>query len=577
MFNRTTKLTAVLLAAASVISTVPAMASTRLANKDGNIDHAVAFKDGKYLYQGYRTDDEDNGIYFNSGDKDKKLDDIDALVQDDDDSVAKFDDKYVTAYDGSKEYVVDITSGKVSEDDLFSDVKDTAENKVQNRLKKTDRYSKDAGNGENATVTGSVAGTAFSKSWFEYEATTMGGSKGFGYTDVSGNYIDCSYNQNIYAYTGSKMIKLENVGDEEDGITLNSVERIKTLGQDEKYIYSVIKADLSGAKAVNKNGDVSTAYYVQKVTKAQGDKEKDAYLPKSTETYEIADEAVLGNGDVKTAYQVLLADTDEGVNDFTGKNMQYNFVDGAIYGTFNDSDTKVKTFKIVLKTSEKLDRYDSENKKLSTKVGAHVAKKDGDKDSDIIAKNAWDVDVNGTVWALDKGVIKKSTKCGDFETVYTCDRSLNAIDVYDENNLIAWDTTGDVYTTVTEGSAEAKKEAEEVAGTDKKDDQQQQQPVVKTGWQAEGNTWYLYSAAGVKLTGWQAVNGTWYYMDATGAMKTGWQSVGGNWYYMDANGAMKTGWQLVNGKWYFMYDNGSMAANTTVGGYVVGADGAWIQ
>ena len=63
MFKRSTKLTALLVAAASVASTVPAMAATKLATKDGTIEAAVAYKDGKYLYQGHRTDDDDNGLY----------------------------------------------------------------------------------------------------------------------------------------------------------------------------------------------------------------------------------------------------------------------------------------------------------------------------------------------------------------------------------------------------------------------------------------------------------------------------------------------------------------------------------
>jgi hypothetical protein len=75
MFKRANKITALLVAAASIMSVVPAMAATKLGTKDGTIENAVAFKDGKYLYQGYRTDDNDSGLYYNSGDKDKKLDD----------------------------------------------------------------------------------------------------------------------------------------------------------------------------------------------------------------------------------------------------------------------------------------------------------------------------------------------------------------------------------------------------------------------------------------------------------------------------------------------------------------------
>jgi len=60
-------------------------------------------------------------------------------------------------------------------------------------------------------------------------------------------------------------------------------------------------------------------------------------------------------------------------------------------------------------------------------------------------------------------------------------------------------------------------------------------------------------------------------------MQTGWLLDGSTWYYLQANGAMKTGWLLDNGTWYYLNANGSMATNTTVDGYKLGANGAWIR
>ena len=67
-------------------------------------------------------------------------------------------------------------------------------------------------------------------------------------------------------------------------------------------------------------------------------------------------------------------------------------------------------------------------------------------------------------------------------------------------------------------------------------------------------------------------------------MKTGWQrSTSGNWYYFYPSGAMATGWQYIGSSYYYFYPtgdeyhwSGEMAANTWIGSYYVGSDGAWI-
>lgn len=57
----------------------------------------------------------------------------------------------------------------------------------------------------------------------------------------------------------------------------------------------------------------------------------------------------------------------------------------------------------------------------------------------------------------------------------------------------------------------------------------------------------------------------------------GWQLINEKWYYFDNNGYMKTGWIQTDGKWYYMYENGSMAKDTSINGYKLGSDGAWVE
>lgn len=80
-------------------------------------------------------------------------------------------------------------------------------------------------------------------------------------------------------------------------------------------------------------------------------------------------------------------------------------------------------------------------------------------------------------------------------------------------------------------------------------------------------------------TGWLDYNGSWYYLGYDGAKKTDWQLVNGSWYYLDGEGRMQTGWMrdLNTGKYYYLNTNGTMASNTTISGYKLGADGAWIR
>ncbi len=615
MFRRSTKATALLIAAASVLSIVPASAATKLGTKDGTVENAVAFADGKYLYQGYRTDDDDNGLYYNSGDKDKMLDDADEIIQ-------KFDGKYLAVEDSGDQYVVDMSTGKISDEDTLEDMLSTVTTKLENKLSKTERYEDIDFDGTTNTIE-RITGNTFQDDYylFNVPATDENGNDKFGYTTASGKYIDCSYDLNMYVYYNSttdsgsngKTYKIEDVEDtvdvtnknrkdvveDKDGkvkLEVSNLSFVKYLGQDEKYIYSLVSAKVSNAVEIDTNTTVeknNVKYFVQKVSKEQGDKKDDAYLPKSTEMFEVSKN--VGNSDAADAYEMLIGKL-TGLDGNEESRIETVVADGNIYVVYGDDDT-VNVHKLALKSSEKVDRIyiKNDNKVKDGKVGIRVVINADDTDEDM---SDWSIDTKGTVWAIYKGKIMKSTKAGDFETVYTCDRSLDKLDVYDENNLIAWENDGDVYTTVGEGSEAAKEEAEDILGEDTTTEDTT--TTVKTGWdQLADGTWNLYDATGKKVTGWANVGGVWYYMDpttavmrtgwvldngtwyycnASGAMQTGWLNDNGTWYYLQSNGAMKTGWfQDTDGRWYFLQANGAMAANTTIDGYVLGANGAWIK
>ncbi|MGG3563690.1 glucosaminidase domain-containing protein [Neobacillus rhizosphaerae] len=104
-----------------------------------------------------------------------------------------------------------------------------------------------------------------------------------------------------------------------------------------------------------------------------------------------------------------------------------------------------------------------------------------------------------------------------------------------------------------------------------------QSGAMLTGWQYINGKWYYLNASGDMKTGWLFSGGKWYFLDQkNGDMKTGWLYTGGKWYYLNNSGAMQTGWIKLGGKWYYLYKDGHMAANTTVGGYRLGKDGAML-
>lgn len=152
---------------------------------------------------------------------------------------------------------------------------------------------------------------------------------------------------------------------------------------------------------------------------------------------------------------------------------------------------------------------------------------------------------------------------------------------WDEINKIAEETNKNIHTDIL-----LRDEKEEIPqdGNAKK---------LNVGW---SNTmtgiYYCKDDSRVKVSGWQEIDGKRYYFDpSTYAMKSDWFNDNNKWYYLtepaylgegkatikNGLGSMQVGWIKINGKMYYFNSDGSMAVDTTIGGYNIGSDGAWIQ
>ena len=557
MLRKSTKVAALLVAAAAVTSIVPATAAERLGTKEGTITNAIAF-DGAYVYDGYRTEDDDAGLYFNNG-KDKMVDEDEDY---DYDALAKYGTKYALIQD-DEDFLVDLSTGKILDEESVQDKETNTKTKLNTTLKKTDRYGKT--DSDDITLDRINEGS-FADVWYKYTATTGAGAeynegKLYGFTNESAKYVDATQTANMYVYSSLKegTVKVSEFNDEVDFTVSGQthtmevkLDNLTAIAQDSDYIYAVAEV------TVTEDATSTPQTFIQKISKSQGDKKDGAYLPKSVTSYQLGAGAFSADSDADDVEEVktVLASGDVVDNGIQVKN------GNLLITTVEDDSVVVYTVKL------KKTKLDTEEK---TNVDTYVAIKDDDADQDIVISAddniaAVAIDAEGNTWALDKGAIYKFDG-SDFKEIYTCDRSLDRLDVYNEKNLIAWAEGEDVYTTVNEGKAVT----DEEAGTD----EDKTEEVVKSGWDKNADGTWSYYNNGAKATGWVQA-GAWYYLNANGIMQTGWVNDNGTWYYCNASGAMQTGWLLDGSTWYYLNANGSMAANTTVDGYVLGANGAML-
>lgn len=113
-------------------------------------------------------------------------------------------------------------------------------------------------------------------------------------------------------------------------------------------------------------------------------------------------------------------------------------------------------------------------------------------------------------------------------------------------------------------------------------------PQGSISWQRDNKGWWIKNSDGsYPRNEWKLINNSWYFFDSQGYMFTGWLNISGSWYFLNTdegsnNGKMVTGWRVVSGKWYYLStatdgSGGKMLLNTTIDGYRLGADGAWVK
>jgi hypothetical protein len=630
MFKRANKMTALFLAAASIITIVPAMAAdstARIESKDGSIENAIAFKDGKYLYKGYKND-QDEALYYSDGTKDIEVEGVKDGEIGDEDNVypTSFDAQYATIKDGENYYAVNLTNGKIDENITAPDVNhDMAQRKLKDMLNKTERYGD--GNYKFKDFRQIKSGAKFGDAWYRYVTevnttsaySTIKPSSAsillYGFADETGfKYEDTDYRTNIYGYSSEKgraaLIGRNSSEYDVDSIYASPEKAPIPLAQDKSYIYALATVDIvdqytkptATGEAIN--GTTTRHYYIEKISKTpKVNQILGAATPSSIACYEIldSDNTLLDDDDAKAAYDAIdevIGDDVGGVRgldsytdpaSFSGT---FSVADGKLLAIYND-DGKLKVTAIALNKTK--DKFESDakptnftNMKDSIDVQVAQAEETDDLsvDSDVDNNQVYDIDVDGNIWAISEGKIYKfDTKTNKFAKVYSVDSAMNQISVYDSNNLIAWEQGGEVYATIGgKGATTAAKTGTTAAatattsttaaktGTTAATTATTSTTAAKTGTTAATTaTTNTTAATSTTAATTGTKTGTTTATATTAAAKTGWvKAADGTWNYYEASGKAVSKWINDSGAWYYLKADGSMAT-----GWFKDTDGKW--
>jgi hypothetical protein len=594
MFKRANKITSLLVAAASVATMVPAYAADvkKLDSQEGTVYNAVAYKNGT-AYIDAEVNDTDAGYYYKDG-KFTELDNVDSGSE-----VAAFGSKYAKIDDG-KDYNVDLESGKVLDSDVPGDTEDDAASALRKEVKDGDRYevATASGTGYGATFNRSdiaslsvIPGAKFTDNWYSTKLYVKAGQFVNDYTnattiftDMKGNFIDADYElgkikvQTTLAgasSTTSASVTIENTKDKyklrNSDDTWATVAGGTILGQDKDYIYRTASitvhtdAGASGIVEINGmkyfvNGSNNVVLpVIQKISKKQDSGSvDDGKYAATVYNYVISDDS--GNQaatNTKAANYASLANGGQ-AQVIGGKLVIFNVENAA-----TASSGRAETVLLQAATLKQKNGYYYTDIEDSANITPEFSSKTN--------KTAIDTDVDGNIYVIDGGYIKKFDGTDDWTKIYKVDGSFDAISAYDKDNMVAWSQGDEVYSVVGGKSAD----------DTKKDDTTTTTPAA-AGWAKNTDgSWSFNKADGTKATGWYTdTTGTWYYSNANGIMlANAWaQDSAGAWYYLGGSGAMTVNaWVQSGGKYYYVGATGAMLVNTTTpDGYWVGADGAWV-
>ena len=589
MLKRTTKVTSLLITAASIISMVPAMAADvkKVAAEEGTVYQMKAEPGSTYLDA--ELNGADDAVYVYRDGKYTKLDGAESGDKFGD--IFTYEGKtYLQMADG--DYYVNVANGERTDDDIKGNIDDDADTVLRKLIKSDNdgRFDKDFVKGNivseidhdtSKTLFGGATCRRYNYDLdkpFVYDGIYTKNVSAI-YSDEKGNYVDGDYNLgNIGVRSTDAGVTIKNTEDtytlKVNGINYEikaEIENISSFAVDSNYIYRTAALSIwgrtvgsTGGFSTNLTGDVyfgsasskhkqTTGTYVdnctsvrvmQKISKAQASDEIDGIkYSKDVKTYFITD------SDGKDQPLLGLSDKDNAASDSAGFGWFTVGTQGYIVGQYHDIANKRQYAETVNLKSEDGYNYTDVGDADSVDV-AYVDSSNPDTYAYAIGC--------GDHYVLSKdGYIEEFiAKDNKYEKLYKVDGGMNKIDISLPVFAAVWNQNDGNYSLITPGAPAGDAKATTDATT----------------------TAAAITTTSVVTTGWaKAADGTWSFVKADGTKATAWLQDGTTWYYLNATGVMQTGWINDKGTWYYCNGSGAMLANTTVDGYVLGANGAWVK
>ena len=595
MLKRSTKVTSLLVVAASIVSMIPAMAADvkKVASEDGVVYSSKSFADGTFIIDA-ELNGADEAIYSYKDGKYTKMENAepgDAIG----DTYTYEGNSYLEMADG--DYYINLKTGERTDEDIKGDVNDDAASALRKKIKNNnDKRFSDSEDLHVADVYVKNTGSAASKptiygitgKWRQYFYTLetskpSGATKSTVYSDDQGNYIDADYNSGkigVYNTTGAG-VYIENTEDTYE-LAVNGtkyevkaqIQQLNSWDEGKEYITRTSALSIwgrvkgtSGAFSTNLTGDVyfgSSSNHHKLTTGTYTDDTKTTLDYNSVRVLQRISKAQASDDidgikyakDVKTYF---ITDKDGAVQPLLGLGERTNASDASYVGfgliTGQTDGTLVSCYKDIKNT-----HVYAETINLKSENGYYYTDVDDVDDVDVDSTDCWPVGA-GDIYALSSdGYIERFNGTDSkFEKLYKVDGGMNEISVSLPMFGIVWNQDDEIYSiiapaakTATTGATTAVTDTTATTGT------KTTAPAVTIGWA-------------------KATDGTWSFVKADGTKATGWLQDGTTWYYLNGAGVMQTGWINDNGTWYYCNASGAMLANTTVDGYVLGASGAWVK